>query len=388
MHVLKPHESEENQSSDKIYVLVFDITGVLWFVVDNAKKIRRDLRELLHGQPRDPFNLELVAASISRHGCEEEGRAVRLRGHHGCLYDRLYQPMKFFAAFYVVNKDFSIDLWSRLQFSFAPTFTQLRVKNEELNWVVCGQGGNSVVFKIVDDSSVEPNMRVQAAENKVQNFPAFVFSKKFGAALLLDELEADGLHYSVVGLRERMGGRDGRRESRIRLPASGSSGESSCFDCRKGLKFNTGISALKFIEYVPEEGIFTLVSPTAGPACIWVLRFTIEDGLTLDPAKPTARIGKSRLGGRRWSRRRHDHDRNQILFYPLREVFSYADVLPACSINIGAPCTQIVPLETDEKLLVLTAKGLQQYDFVYEEAEDDPSSSSSPKSSILTLNDL
>lgn len=82
----------------------------------------------------------------------------------------------------------------------------------------------------------------------------------------------------------------------------------------------------------------------------------------------------------------------QILFYPLREVFSYADVLPACSINIGSPCTQIVPLETDEKLLVLTAKGLQQYDFIYEEEvdkeDDDPSSSFSSKSSILTLNDL
>ncbi|KAI6229111.1 hypothetical protein M3Y99_01151500 [Aphelenchoides fujianensis] len=278
MHVLKPHDTDENQASDKVYVLVFDITGVLWFVVDNAKKIRRDLRELLHGQPRDPFNLELVAASISRQGCEEEGERFAFVATVWVLYDRLYQPMKFFAAFYVVNKDFSIDLWSRLQFSFAPTFTQLRVKNEELNWVVCGQGGNSVVFKIVDDPSVEPNMRVQAAENKVQNFPAFVFSKKFGAALLLDELEADGLHYSVVGF------------------ASGwvvaTAVESPEFVYRQGLKFNTGISALKFIEYVPEEGIFTLVSPTAGPACIWVLRFTIEDGLTLDPAHSTARIGE------------------------------------------------------------------------------------------------
>ncbi|KAI6188857.1 hypothetical protein M3Y98_00399500 [Aphelenchoides besseyi] len=378
MHVFKPHD-KKNQVTDKLHVIMTDICGTLSFIVGNVKKVRRDLREMLCEQLIDDLSLELVGSYMHQYGCEE-GPTFAYIGTIWVLNDQLSRPTRFFAAFYAINKDFSIELWCKFKLAFPPTYTQLRVKDNRLVWMVCGTPGKSIAFEaLTKDPNLSIADRIQPVEQMHSVFSGFLFTKKFRAPIQFSEITVDNFHFTVFGFDSGF------------LVATVENQE-GVID-RKCLKFNTAISVVKLLESVPDQGVFTLISSTIGPAAVWTLKLDLEEmelkwhmrSLLLDSenhdtimcaavACETIMIGT------------YDE---QIIFYSLRDTFNYADVLPLSSLNVGAPILQIEPI--DEKLLILSAKGLQQYDLIVPEDEetlDDPSSSSSPKSvSLLTLND-
>ncbi|KAI6202272.1 hypothetical protein M3Y96_00930600 [Aphelenchoides besseyi] len=406
MHVFKPHD-KKNQVTDKLHVIMTDICGTLSFIVGNVKKVRRDLREMLCEQLIDDLSLELVGSYMHQYGCEEgptfayigtmyDNSAVinypnNLDGFStiNCL-DRLVslplsmQLTKISQSNCVIREQvqfFDLPLLGcKFKLAFPPTYTQLRVKDNRLVWMVCGTPGKSIAFEaLTKDPNLSIADRIQPVEQMHSVFSGFLFTKKFRAPIQFSEITVDNFHFTVFGFDSGF------------LVATVENQE-GVID-RKCLKFNTAISVVKLLESVPDQGVFTLISSTIGPAAVWTLKLDLEEmelkwhmrSLLLDSenhdtimcaavACETIMIGT------------YDE---QIIFYSLRDTFNYADVLPLSSLNVGAPILQIEPI--DEKLLILSAKGLQQYDLIVPEDEetlDDPSSSSSPKSvSLLTLND-